>query len=297
MAATPSRMYRWWFGQPPEGARRIHARLRRVSTPFSVALLATLVSLLAPTVRAQSVPDQNQNILNELKAIRQLLEKLVASAGESGRSKPTALLPSLDDRVKVPVMVTGEVLGSADAPLTIVEFTDLQCSFCRIFHATTFEEIKKNYIDTGKVRYISRDLPLDSIHPLAVAAARATRCAGEQGKYWEMRHAILVNNRQLSVEFFTRLARSLNMDSHTFNACIGDPSRFMADVQRDISEASRIGIAGTPGFVIGRLNGGGGGGIEWVRIVGAQPYLVFDAKLKDLLGNASAIDSASREAR
>src|SRR5438046_10738064 len=76
----------------------------------------------------------------------------------------------------------GYVLGRPDAPLTMVEFTDLQCPYCRQYVTVTFEEIKKNWIDAGKLRYISRTFPLD-FHPQAIHAARAAPCPGREGNF------------------------------------------------------------------------------------------------------------------
>ena len=88
----------------------------------------------------------------------------------------------------------------------MVEFTDLQCPFCRQFALTSFDEIKKNWIDTGKLRYISRDFPLD-FHAQAMPAARAARCAGEQGKFWEMRLGLMRNANLLTPAYITKTAR------------------------------------------------------------------------------------------
>jgi protein-disulfide isomerase len=163
----------------------------------------------------------------------------------------------------------------------MVEFTDLQCPFCRQFHVTTFEQLKKDYIDTGKLRYISRDFPLDSIHPFAQSAARAARCAAAQGKFWEMRHTILVNNAALSPTIFDTFAQDLKMDAAKFKTCEASAATtFQADMQRDLTDATSVGVSGTPTFVIGKTSGNG---LDGVRIVGAQPYAAFDTKLKELL--------------
>jgi protein-disulfide isomerase len=248
--------------------------------------LATITGLwiaLALPAGAQSLQQQNQEILNELKAIRQLLEKL---AGPLGSAAPTTA-PAAPSPAPMPVnnnvrltAITGTVLGRPDAPITMVEFTDLQCPFCRQFHVAAFEQIKKDYIDTGKVRYISRDLPLENIHPLAVAAARASRCAGEQGRFWEMRHAILINNARLSEASFAGFAQDLKLNVASFRACAADASKFRAEIQKDTADAGLIGITGTPTFVIGRT---AATGLDGVRFVGAQPFAVFEAKFKELL--------------
>jgi protein-disulfide isomerase len=249
----------------------------------TVAVAVAIAVALTMPAGAQSLPQQNQEILNELKAIRQLLEKL---AGPLGAAAPTAA-PAPPSRAPVPVnnnvtlaTIAGVVLGRPDAPITMVEFTDLQCPFCRQFHVTAFEQIKKDYIDTGKVRYISRDLPLENLHPLAVAAARASRCAGEQGRFWEMRHAILINNARLLEASFAGFAQDLKLNVASFRACAADASKFRAEIQKDTADAGLIGITGTPTFVIGRTIATG---LDGVRFVGAQPIAVFEAKFKELL--------------
>jgi len=251
-------------------------------TPIAlITLVAVSLAFTTPLAAQQSLQQQNEQILQELRAIRQLMEKLAGPLnGAPGGPVPTgAAAPPVNDNVKL-TNVTGYVLGKADAPLTMVEFTDLQCPFCRQFHTQAFEQIKKDYIDTGKLRYISRDFPLDSIHPYALAAARAARCAADQGKFWDMRHAILVNNATLSNDVFATFASDLKMNVNTFKTCQADATKYQTDIQKDLSEGSAVGIQGTPSFVIGKTSANG---LDGVRFVGAQPYAQFDAKLKELL--------------
>jgi protein-disulfide isomerase len=257
----------------------LDTEMMRKSAPIASALVLGLgLAASSPRAAAQSLPQQNQEILNELKAIRQLLEKLAGPLGQPSPT-PTAAAP-VDDRVKL-VNVTGRAIGKADAPLTMVEFTDLQCPFCRQFHVTTFEQIKKEYVDTGKLRYISRDFPLDTIHPYAIAAAQASRCAADQDKFWEMRHTILVNNAGLNADVFNTFAQDLKMNVTAFKSCeAAAPTTFQTDLQKDRTDAATVGVSGTPTFVIGRTNPNG---LDGVRIVGAQPFAAFDAKLKELL--------------
>jgi protein-disulfide isomerase len=173
--------------------------------------------------------------------------------------------------------LTGFAMGKPDAPLTMVEFTDLQCPYCREYVTTTFDEIKKNWIDTGKLRYISRDFPLD-IHPVAMAAARAARCAGEQGKFWEMRMALMRNADLLSEDYIMRTAGDLKLDSKKFAQCTAS-AKFDAEIQAQTLEGMRIGVSGTPTFVIGKS---APNSVEGPMVVGAYPYVIFDAKLKEL---------------
>ncbi len=163
----------------------------------------------------------------------------------------------------------------------MVEFTDLQCPYCRQYVTVTFAQLKKDWIDTGKLRYISRDFPLD-FHPQAMPAARAARCAGEQGKFWDMRLILMSNANLLSPDYITRTAGDLKLDAKGFAACISS-TRFDAAIQADLLEGGRIGISGTPTFVLGKTSGTS---LEGPMIVGALPYTQFDAKLKELLASA-----------
>src|SRR6266404_7830642 len=156
-----------------------------------VALAATAALLTgASLARADGITsEQAQDVINELKQIRQTLEKM---------QSPQAA-PAPDDKVSYKFSPGGFSMGDAKAPMKLVEYTDLQCPFCQQFHNATFAQIKANYIDTGKVRYVNRDFPLD-FHENARRAAGAARCAADQNKFWEMRHAMIVNADQLKAD-------------------------------------------------------------------------------------------------
>ena len=119
-----------------------------------------------------------------------------------------------------------------DAPVTIVEFSDYQCPFCRRFYATTLPAIKKEYIDAGKVRYVFRDFPLEELHSHARKAAEAAHCAGEQGKYWQMHDALFQNQGTLELPQLAEHARAVGLDSLVFNRCMSSSER------RPINEAA-----------------------------------------------------------
>jgi protein-disulfide isomerase len=172
------------------------------------------------------------------------------------------------------------MLGRPDAPLTLVEFTDLECPYCRAFHVGTFEQLKRDYIDTGKLRFFSRDFPLD-FHRNARPAALAVRCAGEQGKFWEMRHGVTLNAAALSGEVYDKLARELGLDAPRFASCI-TADRYRAEIDRDVADALGAGVSGTPTFVLGATRPGTS--VEGQRIVGALPFPMFDTQIKTLLG-------------
>jgi protein-disulfide isomerase len=166
------------------------------------------------------------------------------------------------------------VVGRADAPVTIIEFSDLQCPYCARHALNTFPQIKRNYIDTGKVRYAARDFPL-TMHPFAMPAAVATRCAGEQGKFWQYRHALFERQNGLATSAYDALAAELGLDVPRFAECQKDGAQAAA-VRADIGLAGSNGITTTPSFVIGRLVNGV---FEGETFSGAKPYADFAARI------------------
>jgi protein-disulfide isomerase len=170
-------------------------------------------------------------------------------------------------------------LGRSDAPVTLVEFTDLECPFCRRFHLTTFERLKQEFVDTGRVRYVTRDLPL-RIHPNARPAAHAARCAGEQGRFWEVRHLLFAGQARVGDEDLAGYARQAGVDAERLRACVTS-GRHEDAIRRDVADATSAGVSGTPTFLLGPTRPDG---FEGVRLVGAHPYEVFAALIRELLG-------------
>jgi protein-disulfide isomerase len=169
-------------------------------------------------------------------------------------------------------------LGRPDAPLTVVEFTDYQCPYCRRFQAETWPRFKRDWIDTGKVRFIVRDLPLD-IHSAARPAAEAAHCAGEQGQFWRMHDLLLGMQADLSVKGIDGYARTAGLDLNRFHACLA-AHKYSADIARNIAEANRLDLDGTPSFIIGRT---ADGVLTGQRVAGVMPYADFNAGLSALL--------------
>jgi protein-disulfide isomerase len=216
--------------------------------------------------------DQADAILRELKQIHQLLER-----GQAGGAPPITSPFSTDERVTLPISNVHSI-GSQNAPLTLVEFTDVQCPFCSRFHTTTFDQLKKAYIDTGKLRFVSRDLPLN-IHPYAMKGANASRCAGEQNKFWEMRHLLLLNAATLSDQETDGFANKLELDMGRFAACL-ENQKYFDEIEKDIDDAHSAGINLTPTFLLGKSLKEG---FEGIKIVGVQSFASFEAKIKEFL--------------
>jgi len=212
--------------------------------------------------------EQADEIIKELRQIRQLLEKQQAKPAGPQEEQPT--------RAKIPDLSAVSMLGNKDAPITIVEYTDYQCPFCQRFHLSAYPEIKKNYIDTGKARFYSKDLPLD-FHPNAMRAAQAAHCAGEQGKFWQLRDVMGSNPDKLDMGHIMGFAAELKLDTQKMQECINS-EKYKARVESDVSEAMKLGANGTPAFIIGKSSGDG---VDGELVVGAMPYSMFDQKLRD----------------
>jgi len=248
---------------------------------------ASQARCLSPEHRSKEISsgitkEQADAIVDELKQIRQLLEKQQAQLAQAMAPKPVA--PAPPQKVQMSVGNGWRAIGRDDAPVTLVEFADYQCPFCKKFQSDAYAELKKNYIDTGKVRFIGRDLPLE-FHPYALKAAEAARCAGDQGKYWELRNAIIADSAPPDDAVIKKAAESVSLDVAALQACVAS-EKYKAEVQRDASEAATLQISGTPTFVLAKS---AKDKLDGVLIVGAQPFASFQSAIDALLKSATPV--------
>ena len=162
-------------------------------------------------------------------------------------------------------------MGNKNAPVTVIEFSDFQCPFCGRFRSETFDQIKKQYIDTGKVKFVFRDFPLTSIHPMAQKAAEAAECADDQGKFWEYHDLIFERQASLSINSLKQWGVELELNANDFNKCL-DSGKYSSEVNKDASDAQGAGGQGTPFFIIGNQ-----------PVSGAQPFAAFQAAIESQL--------------
>ena len=178
------------------------------------------------------------------------------------------------------------VRGARDAGLTLVEFTDYQCPYCSRHVRETLPQIEKAYVDTGKLRYATLDLPLERIHDLAFKAAEATHCAGQQGRYWEMHDRLF--EHQEALEPWSDHAVALGLDGALFDGCLAS-GRFANAVKRDMAEAAKIGFDGTPSFLLGLTDPNDPTKVKGLTsIEGAQPFATFEAAIDEALAELDA---------
>ena len=163
-------------------------------------------------------------------------------------------------------------LGPVDAPITIIEFSDYQCPFCKRWHDEVLDRLMANYPD--QIRFVYRDFPLTSIHPGAMPSAEAANCAGEQDAYWEYYRAIFTNLYNMDTAGLSQYAVDLGLDTEAFTACM-EENRYQAEVEADMQYAISIGVQSTPTFFV---NG--------IMVVGALPYESFKQIIdQELAGN------------
>ena len=251
-----------------------------------VAFLAAAVLLFVSSVaEAQVSREEFEELKSEVGALReglkaqtdllrQLLERM--GAGREGRGAPFKETPvAVDD---------GAVYGRSDAKVTIVEFSDYQCPFCARYSRDTFPQIEREYIQTGRVRYVFRDYPIESSHPQAFKAHEAVHCASDQGKRLEMHKKVFASQRAIGVTELTGYAAELGMDRAKFERCLAQGT-YAAKVRNGMRAGEKAGVRGTPTFFVG-LTAPNSSEVKAVRrLVGAQPYSAFKTAIDELLAS------------
>lgn len=169
------------------------------------------------------------------------------------------------------------IFGQDNAKVTMIEFSDFECPFCKSYFDQTLSQIKKDYVDKGLVKLYYRHFPLD-FHPAAMPSSLASECANEQNKFWEYHDKIFAEQDKIAgktTDVITAqlklFAQELGLNTSRFDSCL-DNAKFQANVDTDLADGRTAGVSGTPTFFI---NGN--------RIVGAQPYASFKALIDEEL--------------
>src|SRR5262245_13818834 len=219
-----------------------------------------------PIPKEQALPQVKQYLIERSRSqYRDMLIK---------RLKKDFAYKSYLDPLRAQVATAGfPTRGSANAPVTIVEFSDFECPYCGGLFPT-LKQVEKDYPET--VRIVYRQFPLTNIHPHAMKAAEASLCANEQKKFWEFHDSMFSNQSELSVADLKQRAVDLKLDTQAFNQCL-DSGRHAAAIQADIQDGARAGVSGTPAlFINGRL------------LAGNQPYAEIKEVIEDELQRKAA---------
>ncbi len=174
------------------------------------------------------------------------------------------------EAVKVPLDDSPSI-GSENASVTVVEFSDFECPFCGEFARSAMPDIERAYIETGKVRLVYKHFPLSRIHPHALLAAQAAACADLSGRFWEYHDALYANQQALAEDDLVGYAQRQGINESSFRECL-DKGEQIHIVTRDMDEGSKAGVSGTPTFF---FNGR--------RVVGALTPAQFAAQVDQAL--------------
>jgi len=191
---------------------------------------------------AEEVLIQLQEIKKELKQIKDEIKRLDSKQNKQGPKEINIL-----SREHL-------YMGDDNAKIVIVEFSDFQCPYCVKHHNGVFKKLKKNYVDSGKIRYGIMNFPL-SFHQDAFVASLGLECAGKQNKYWEMHSELFKSRKNLKEEAIVDAAESLGVNSSKFKQCLKDPAVEQI-VENQILYGQQNGVLGTPTFLVGRIEGG-----------------------------------------
>jgi len=262
-------------------------------------ILAILLSLWTARLGAQAAVaaeprDASPSLQEQVDALRegqrrilQELAELKNLVQENGARGETPAKPAAAEPKVIALNVRGEPFrGDAKARVALVEFSDFECSFCAKYVRETFPRIDKAYIQTGKIKYLFRDLP-DPLDTNALLKARAARCAGEQGKFWEMHDRLFAAQSETNSQDILAPAGALGLDIAKLNACLST-ERYVQSIRSSMAGAKRNGIYGTPAFLIGTASEDGNYIWATKLVVGGDSFEVLQADLDEVLASASA---------
>ncbi|OQW66969.1 MAG: hypothetical protein BVN29_04850 [Nitrospira sp. ST-bin5] len=195
-----------------------------------------------------------------------------------------ALLPSVSVAKDESVQVENRMRGQANAPVTLIEYSDFTCGYCLKFFRETWPRIQARYVDTGKVKFLYRDYPRADQGP-GLDAALAARCAGGQGKYWAMHDRLFAEGGRIDQAVILRHAIAIGLTQSVFERCLKEKSHVVS-IFEDREEANRWGFHGTPGFILIRTASGPTEKEPAIAIPGAFPFEMFAEEIDRLLATA-----------
>lgn len=234
--------------------------------------------------------ENTANLKGDFKTLEEQIKNFIT--GQRLQTKQNEFLKSLRAKAKIDVFLTpppifrsevaldgAPVRGAANAPITLVEFSDFHCPFCRKVEPL-IDELRAKY--GAKLRFVYRDYPLDNLHPQARMAAEASHCADEQGKFWEFHERLFKNDPETSQAGLNRVAKEIGMDVTAFETC-SSSGKYKSLVQASALEGARLGVEGTPTFFInGRI------------LVGLQPIGTFVRIIEEELAAATPLPSGDQ---
>jgi len=249
-----------------------------------IAFIATTFLLLSFSVWSASTKEEIQALSAQVEMMQKDLAEIKKLLKEGARApaKPAAA-PFKEQTISIG---TSPVKGKPDATVTLVEYSDYQCPFCARHYRQVMPTLEKEYIETGKLKFVMRENPIPSLHRNAVNASKAAVCAGGQGKYWEMHNLMFDNQKELGIDNLKAFADTIGLDTDMFKICI-ESEEVKKRVNADIASGVKLGAAGTPGFFLGLTDPNDPDKAKMsVFIKGARSLDTFKASIDDLLESA-----------
>jgi protein-disulfide isomerase len=220
----------------------------------------------------------DQQILTELKSISEAVRQRPAPI-----AAPAARAPEAPKDVRIAID-NAPSLGRADARVVMVEFSDFDCPFCARFSANTKDQLVREYVDSGKLRYVFRHMPLARLHPRAQRESEAAECAARQNKFWEMYPRLFTKSAMTDAELRAHALAS-GVSAAAFDQCFAGQAT--AKVLTDLNDGTRAGVSGTPMFFFGTLDEAGRVKVM-AQLVGAEPMANFRSTIERLLREPQA---------
>ena len=236
--------------------------------------LVRLVVGVAIAVFLGFVAGRQQQLVDSQREILRELQELKAAQAKT----PSAASPDFKLSIQ-----NAAVKGNPDAALTVVEFSDFECPYCGRYMRETHPQLERDYIATGKIRYVFRHYPLTGPHPHAMKAAEAGECGRVQGKFWPLHDRLFANQKKLEPPSLVDHARAAGLDMKAFETCLNGQA--VAAVQADLDAGNRAGISATPTFFFGFAQKDGSVHVV-EKLVGAKPYAAFQTVLDRLLASS-----------
>ena len=227
--------------------------------------------------------DGQTSLEKEISGIKKELADIKKELGEiKSLLKGSTQTQARQETISTVSIVNKPTLGRQDAPVTMVEFSDYECPFCKQYFSTVYPILKKDYVDAGKLRIVFRDFPIAGLHPRAKKAHEAAHCAGEQGQYWKMHDTLFENSGNLSVAALQRYAEMSGLEVRNFNDCLNS-GKYSRRLDEELAEGAGAGVRATPTFFIGPT--GLGEKISGKMLVGAQSLARFRELIDEMLKN------------
>src|SRR2546423_3018226 len=252
-------------------------RTMRITPTLSACALALVLCAACSTAAGQTAPEPSSieeqieslratqaAMRQELQELRALLQRSPTAPATAAAAQPAAIELSLDD---------AQIHGAPQARVALVEFSDFQCPFCARYATSSYPQIARDYVDTGRLQYAFMGFPLEGLHPAAFRQHVAAACAGDQGRFWEMHDRLFAGPKAIDARALAGIATAIGLNGRTFRACL-ESERHGGAIRRAMKVGEGAGGSGTPTFLIGVLDAD-----KKFRapktISGAKPYSVL----------------------